>query len=79
MAANKSLLMLPGDGIGPEVMGQVRRVSSTGFGPSAVPSAFDDRREGLVGGASLDKRGLPDAPRDHGGRACPTAPCCWAR
>ena len=26
MAANKKLLMLPGDGIGPEVMGEVRRV-----------------------------------------------------
>ena len=26
MAANKKLLFLPGDGIGPEVMGQVRKV-----------------------------------------------------
>ncbi len=26
MTANKSLLILPGDGIGPEVMGEVRRV-----------------------------------------------------
>ncbi|MCH7544320.1 MAG: 3-isopropylmalate dehydrogenase, partial [Proteobacteria bacterium] len=26
MAANRNLLMLPGDGIGPEVIGEVRRV-----------------------------------------------------
>ena len=26
MASNKSLLLLPGDGIGPEVMGEVYRV-----------------------------------------------------
>ncbi len=26
MAANKKLLVLPGDGIGPEVMSEVRRV-----------------------------------------------------
>ena len=25
MAANRNLLMLPGDGIGPEVMGEVKR------------------------------------------------------
>ena len=26
MASNRTMLMLPGDGIGPEVMGEVRRV-----------------------------------------------------
>ena len=30
MAANKKLLILPGDGIGPEVMREVRRVSRQG-------------------------------------------------
>ena len=56
MAANKSLLILPGDGIGPEVMVQVRRVVDW----------FDQRREvtfevkeGLVGGASYDAHGTP--------------------
>ena len=56
MAANKSLLILPGDGIGPEVMGQVRRVVDW----------FDRRRsvtfeitEGLVGGAAYDAHGTP--------------------
>ncbi len=56
MAANKSLLILPGDGIGPEVMGQVRRVIDW----------FDNRREvtfnvteDLVGGAAYDAHGTP--------------------
>ena len=56
MAANKSLLILPGDGIGPEVMVQVRRIIEW----------FDHRREvtfevkeGLVGGAAYDAHGTP--------------------
>ncbi|WP_425040304.1 3-isopropylmalate dehydrogenase [Primorskyibacter sp. S187A] len=51
-----SLLILPGDGIGPEVMEQVRRVIGW----------FDDKRglaidvsEDLVGGAAYDKHGVP--------------------
>ena len=51
-----SLLILPGDGIGPEVMTEVKRVISW----------FQDKRglkinieEGLVGGASYDKHGIP--------------------
>jgi 3-isopropylmalate dehydrogenase len=56
MASNKSLLILPGDGIGPEVMTQVRRVIDW----------FDNRREvtfdvkeDLVGGAAYDAHGTP--------------------
>jgi len=56
MASNKKLLVLPGDGIGPEVMGQVRRVVDW----------FDKRRavgfdvaEGFVGGAAIDAEGAP--------------------
>ena len=56
MPANRTLLILPGDGIGPEVMRQARRVVDW----------FDKRRavsfdiaEGLVGAASLDKHGTP--------------------
>ena len=54
MPANKKLLLLPGDGIGPEVMTQVRRVIDW----------MGDRRhasfelgEGLVGGAAIDAEG----------------------
>jgi len=59
MAANKRLLLLPGDGIGPEVMHEVRRVID-----------WMDRRQGLrfelsealVGGAAIDAIGTPIAP-----------------
>jgi 3-isopropylmalate dehydrogenase len=56
MAANKTLLILPGDGIGVEVMGQVRRIIDW----------FDTRRaigfdilEQPVGGAAYDAHGTP--------------------
>ena len=56
MAANKKLLMLPGDGIGPEVMGEVRRVIDW----------MDRRRqvsfevaEDDAGGAAIDAHGVP--------------------
>jgi 3-isopropylmalate dehydrogenase len=55
MASNKSLLVLPGDGIGPEVMGEVSRIIAW----------FDDKRavsfditEDLVGGACYDAHGV---------------------
>ncbi|MGP1397504.1 MAG: 3-isopropylmalate dehydrogenase [Inquilinaceae bacterium] len=56
MAANKSLLVLAGDGIGPEVMGQVRRVVDWMAKERAV--GFD-WREGLVGGCAIDRYGAP--------------------
>ncbi len=56
MASNKNLLMLPGDGIGPEVMHEVKRLIDW----------MDRRRhvsfnitEDLVGGAAIDARGTP--------------------
>jgi len=56
MSANKKLLILPGDGIGPEVMAQVYRVIEW----------FDKKRlvrfdtsEGLVGGAAYEAHGVP--------------------
>ncbi len=56
MAANKKILVLPGDGIGPEVMGQVRRVVDWFAKHRAI--GFD-LQEGLCGGAALDKHGVP--------------------
>jgi len=63
MSANKSLLMLPGDGIGPEVMGEVRRVVDWMDKRRAV--SFDVT-EDLVGGAAIDAHGIPlaDATMD---------------
>ncbi|MBM3489741.1 MAG: 3-isopropylmalate dehydrogenase [Alphaproteobacteria bacterium] len=56
MAANKRLLVLPGDGIGPEVMREARRVVDWLDKRRAVSFAIE---EGLCGGASLDKHGTP--------------------
>ncbi|HET6181957.1 MAG TPA: 3-isopropylmalate dehydrogenase [Acetobacteraceae bacterium] len=56
MPANKRLLILPGDGIGPEVMREVRRIIDWMGRRRAVTF---DLSEDLVGGASLDARGVP--------------------
>ena len=63
MAANKKLLFLPGDGIGPEVMIEVRRVIDW---MDRRRSVSFDIREGLIGGAAIDATGhpLPDATLD---------------
>ncbi len=54
--SNPSILILPGDGIGPEVMAEVRKVI-TWFG-EARDIQFDVS-EDLVGGAAYDKHGVP--------------------
>ncbi|MCB2099639.1 MAG: 3-isopropylmalate dehydrogenase [Rhodobacterales bacterium] len=54
MTANKKLLFLPGDGIGPEVMGEVRRVID--WMAKRRTAAFDIT-DGLVGGACYDAHG----------------------
>jgi 3-isopropylmalate dehydrogenase len=56
MPANKKLLLLPGDGIGPEVMREVRRVIDWMARRRAV--SFD-LAEDLVGGAAIDAHGSP--------------------
>ncbi len=55
MPANKSVLVLPGDGIGPEVMEQVRRVMGWFEAKEAVRFEVD---EDLVGGSCYDARGV---------------------
>ena len=56
MSANKKLLVLPGDGIGPEVMEQVVRVVDW-FGANRAVG-FDVKQD-LVGGAAYDAHGTP--------------------
>jgi 3-isopropylmalate dehydrogenase len=56
MTANKRLLVLPGDGIGPEVMREVRRVIEWMDRRRHVSFALE---EGLVGGAALEAEGSP--------------------
>ena len=63
MAANRNLLMLPGDGIGPEVMGEVKRVINWMDTNRAVGFDVD---EDLVGGCAYDAHGqaISDATMD---------------
>ena len=56
MPANRKLLILAGDGIGPEAMRQVRRVVEWFDKRRAVRF---DVKEGLVGAASLDEHDVP--------------------
>lgn len=56
MASNKKLLVLPGDGIGPEVVGEVRRVID--WMDKRRHVSFD-LAEGLAGGAAIDAHGVP--------------------
>jgi 3-isopropylmalate dehydrogenase len=59
MAANKKLLILPGDGIGPEVMREVRRVIEWMDRRRMVSFDISDD---LVGGAAIEARGTPITP-----------------
>ncbi|MEI6559322.1 MAG: 3-isopropylmalate dehydrogenase [Rhodospirillaceae bacterium] len=56
MSANRKLLILAGDGIGPEVMRQVRRVVDWMGRRRGI--AFDVK-EGLVGGSAIEASGVP--------------------
>lgn len=54
--SNPSILILPGDGIGPEVMAEVRKIISW-FGDKR--DIHFDVSEDLVGGAAYDAHGVP--------------------
>ncbi|MDF1620522.1 3-isopropylmalate dehydrogenase [Pseudothioclava nitratireducens] len=54
--SNPSILILPGDGIGPEVMGEVKKIISW-FGDKR--GLTFDVSEDLVGGAAYDVHGVP--------------------
>ncbi|SNB61009.1 3-isopropylmalate dehydrogenase [Arboricoccus pini] len=58
MTEQGHILFLPGDGIGPEVMEEVKRVAGW-FGARGLVFALD---EDLVGGAAYDRHGVPLAP-----------------
>ena len=56
MTANKQLLVLPGDGIGPEVMGEVERLIDWLDAKRQVGFSVD---KALVGGSAYDAEGAP--------------------
>jgi 3-isopropylmalate dehydrogenase len=55
-ASNRKVLVLPGDGIGPEIMGEVMRVAE--FFDRRNIARFD-LSQGLVGGSAYDADGTP--------------------
>ena len=61
--ANRKLLLLPGDGIGPEAMGEVRHIIAH---MNEAEGAGFEIEEGLVGGAAYDAHGesISDADMD---------------
>jgi 3-isopropylmalate dehydrogenase len=72
---NFKITLLPGDGIGPEVVGEAVRVLET------IASKYKhtfDFQERLMGGCSIDKYG--SSLTDETLADCRIAtPCCWAR
>ncbi|NNM58044.1 3-isopropylmalate dehydrogenase [Acidocella sp.] len=56
MSERKNLLLMPGDGIGPEVMAQAKRVLDWLQKTGRVDFAITEE---LVGGASIDAHGVP--------------------
>ena len=50
------ILLLPGDGIGPEVTAEARRVLEAAAGAAGLRLDFEEE---LIGGASIDARGTP--------------------
>ncbi len=67
--AAKKLLLLPGDGIGPEAMAEVEKIIA--FMNEAMGAGFETER-GLVGGSAYDAHGQAisedDMAKAHGGR-----------
>ena len=61
MASNRNLLVLPGDGIGPEVMAEVRKIIAWMGKKRAI--GFDIQ-EDVVGGAELADAGEVAGGRD---------------
>ena len=56
MSSNRTLMVLPGDGVGPEVVNETLRVVEW---LAKNKSITFNVKEGLVGGASYDKHGTP--------------------
>ena len=74
--ATQKLLLLPGDGIGPEVMAEVEKVAAW-LDESGV--ARFEIEKGLVGGCAYRRPRRADQRRRHGTRRRPPMPCCSAR
>ena len=61
--ASRTLLLLPGDGIGPEAMGEVKKLIAV---MNAELKAGFETDEGLVGGSAYDAHGKAISEADMG-------------
>ena len=52
----KKILLLPGDGIGPEVVGETKKIINWFNKKKSLDFKID---QDLIGGASIDKHGMP--------------------
>ena len=63
--ASFNLFLLPGDGIGPEVMAEVEKIARPGSTSQGV--ARFETETGLVGGSAYDAHRRADLRSRHGG------------
>jgi isocitrate/isopropylmalate dehydrogenase len=71
---SKQILILPGDGIGPEIMAEAVKVLELANDKYSL--GFELSHD-VIGGAAIDKHGVPLADETLDAPAQPT-PCCWA-
>ena len=55
-AQNRKFLLLPGDGVGPEVVGETKKVIEWFNKNKSLDFTIE---QDLIGGASIDKHGVP--------------------
>ena len=70
---NKKVLILPGDGIGPEIVGQAKAVLSLVNEKHKLQLELD---EALIGGAAIDATGQP-LPEETINKAKESPLFCW--
>ena len=56
MAKNRKILLLPGDGVGPEVVAEVKKIIEWLNKNKSLDFSFEEE---LIGGASIDKNKTP--------------------
>lgn len=71
---SKQILILPGDGIGPEIMAEAVKVLELANDKFQLGFSLE---HDVIGGAAIDKHGVPLADEPWSVRARPM-PCCWA-
>mgnify|MGYP000845295003 CR=1 FL=1 len=72
----KSILVIPGDGIGPEVTAAAQAVLAAAARPAGITVEYT---VGEAGGAALDRHGVPLPPATLSARSSPAIMSSWTR